>query len=282
MSRIVFLNGSFVPFEEAKIPVMDRGFLFADGVYEVSAVLDGKLIDNDAHIGRLARSLGELQIPMPYTPAEWTGFEEGLIARNALTEGVVYIQVTRGVAERDFGFARDLTPTVVMFTQVKRFIGAPLGENGAAVITVPDIRWQRRDIKSTGLLAQALAKQQAADAGAAEAFMVEDGFITEGGSSSVFLITRDNVIVTRPLSNAILPGITRASIMRLATEEGLRIEERAITVEEALAAAEVCYTSASSFVVPVNTIDGKPVGTGKPGPLVRKLRELYIAMARGA
>jgi len=280
MSRIVFLNGAFLPFEAARLPVMDRGFLFADGVYEVSAVLDGKLVDNEAHLARLERSLGELGITPPYTSAEWIGFQTELIRRNELSEGVVYLQVTRGVAERAFTFAPDLVPTTVMFTQVMRLIGAPLAETGADVITVPDIRWQRRDIKSTGLLAQVLAKQQAHQAGAAEAFMVEDGFVTEGASSSVFVITKAGVILTRPLSNAILPGITRQAVMRLAAEEGLTISERAFTVAEALEAAEVFYTSASSFVIPVVRIDGAAVADGKPGRFATRLRALYIEMAR--
>jgi D-alanine transaminase len=280
MSRIVFLNGAFVPAEDARLSIMDRGFLFSDGIYEVSAVLDGRLVDNDAHLARLDRSLGEIGITSPYSHAEWTAFQADLVRRNGLAEGIVYIQVTRGVAERAFTFARDLTPTVVMFTQVMRLIGAPLAEKGSAVITVPDIRWRRRDIKSVGLLAQVLAKQQAMEAGAAEAFMIEDGFVTEGGSSSVFLITKDRAIVTRPLSNAILSGITRAAVMRLAAEHGLTIEERAFTIAEALAGEEVFYTSASSFVIPVVSIDGKPIGDGQPGALVMRLRELYIQMAR--
>jgi D-alanine transaminase len=280
MSRIVFLNGAFLPYEAARLPVMDRGFLFADGVYEVSAVLDGKLVDNEAHLARLERSLGELGITPPYTSAEWIGFQTELIRRNELSEGVVYLQVTRGVAERAFTFAPDLVPTTVMFTQVMRLIGAPLAETGADVITVPDIRWQRRDIKSTGLLAQVLAKQQAHQAGAAEAFMVEDGFVTEGASSSVFVITKAGVILTRPLSNAILPGITRQAVMRLASEEVLTIEERAFTVAETLEAAEVFYTSASSFVIPVVRIDGAVVADGRPGRFATRLRALYIEMAR--
>lgn len=280
MSRIVFLNGEFLPEESARLPIMDRGFLFSDGVYEVSAVLDGRLVDNDAHLARLDRSLGELGIPQPFTREEWTGFQTNLIERNGLTEGVVYLQVTRGVAERAFTFARDLRPTTVMFTQVMRFVGAPLAESGASVITVPDIRWQRRDIKSVGLLAQVLAKQQAKEAGAAEAFMHEDGVITEGASSSIFLITTDGTILTRPLSNAILPGITRNAVMRLAREEHLTVVERPFTIAEALAAAEVFYTSASSFVIPVVRIDGTEITNGRPGRYATRLRELYIEMIR--
>jgi D-alanine transaminase len=279
MSRIVFVNGAFVPFEEAKVPIMDRGFLFADGIYEVSAVLNGRLVDNDAHLARLERSLKEIRIDNPYSAEEWTRLEEELVRRNGLVEGVVYMEVTRGAAERDFAFPKDVKPTVVMFTQPKTITRSPAAEAGVAVVTVPDIRWKRRDIKSVALLAQVLAKQAAAEAGVYEAWMVEDGHVTEGSSSTAFIITTDGRIVTRPLSNAVLPGITRQAVMRLAQESGLRIEERLFTVEEAHAAAEAFLTSASSFVMPVVTIDGKPVGNGKPGALTRRLRSLYLDMA---
>jgi len=279
MSRIVFVNGSFVPYEEARIPIMDRGFLFADGIYEVSAVIDGRLIDNEAHLARLERSLGEIRIANPYAIAQWIELEKELVARNNLREGLVYMQVTRGVAERDFAFPKDVAPTVVMFTQEKNMRGAPAAKAGAAVVTVPDLRWKRRDIKSVALLAQVLAKQAAAEAGVAEAWMVEDGKVTEGGSSTAFIITQDGTIVTRELSHALLPGITRKTVMRLAQEAQLRVEERAFSVEEAGQAREAFLTSATSLVLPVVSIDGKPVGDGKVGPLVTRLRELYLDMA---
>ena len=279
MSSIVFVNGSFLPFEEASIPIMDRGFLFADGIYEVSAVLNSRLVDNDAHLARLDRSLDQIRIANPYTAQEWTRLEEELVRRNGLVEGVVYMEVTRGAAERDFAFPKDAKPTVVMFTQVKNITRAPAAETGVAVVTVEDLRWKRRDIKSVALLAQVLAKQAAAEAGVFEAWMVEDGHVTEGSSSTAFIITRDGRIVTRPLSNAILPGITRQSVMRLAQEHGLKVEERLFTIEEAHAAAEAFLTSASSFVMPVIEIDGKPVGNGRPGALTRRLRQLYLEMA---
>lgn len=279
MSRIVYVNGAFLPYEEARIPIMDRGFLFGDGIYEVSAVLNSRLVDNEAHLARLERCLGEIRIPNPHTAEEWTRLEEELVRRNGLVEGVVYMEVTRGVAERDFTFPKDAKPTVVMFTQAKNISRSPAAEAGVAVITVPDIRWQRRDIKSVSLLAQVLAKQAAAEAGVFEAWMVEDGYVTEGGSSTSFIITEDRRIVTRPLSNAILPGITRQSVMRLAQENGLRVEERLFTLDEAHDAAEAFLTSASSFVTPVVKIDDRPVGDGKPGPLTRRLRQLYLEMA---
>ena len=282
MSRTVFVNGAFVPYEEAKIPIMDRGFLFADGIYEVSAVLDGRLVDSEGHFARLDRSLGEIRIRNPYGAAEWGRLCEELVRRNGLAEGLVYMQVTRGVAERDFAFPKESPPTVVMFTQAKSIRRAPHAETGVAVITVPDLRWKRRDIKSVALLAQVLAKQAAAEAGVAEAWMLEDGFITEGSSSTAFIITKDKRIVTRPLSNAVLPGITRLSVMRLAAENSLVVEERLFTLNEAHAAAEAFLTSASMLVTPVVAIDGQPVADGRPGPLTRRLRTLYLEMAGAA
>jgi D-alanine transaminase len=280
-ARTVYLNGEFLPFEQARVPIMDRGFLFADGIYEVSAILDGRLVDNAAHLARLDRSLGEIGIRNPHDAAAWERLQTELVSRNGVSEGLVYMQVTRGVAERDFAFpAADTPPTVMMFTQAKTVAANPLADKGARVVTVEDLRWKRRDIKSVALLAQVLAKQQAVEAGVSEAWMVEDGAITEGSSSTAFVITRNRTIVTRPLSTALLPGITRASVMRLAEEEGLTVEERLITVSEAYEAAEAFYTSASSFVMPVIEIDGRRIGEGTPGPLSRRLRELYLGLAR--
>jgi D-alanine transaminase len=280
MSRTIFLNGSFLPAEDAKVPVMDRGFLFADGVYEGMGVLGGRLVDNDAHLERLERSLAEVRIQNPYSRREWTRLEEELVSRNGMAEGFLYLQVTRGVAERDFLFPKAAAPTVMMFTQAKAIVNSPLAETGIAVASVPDLRWRRRDIKSLSLLAQVLAKQQAAEAGAHEAWMVdEDGFVTEGGSSSAFIITAGGSIIARPLSQAILPGITRRSLLRFAREAGLAIEERRFTLAEAFEAAEAFNTSASTFVLPVVSIDGRPVGTGRPGALTRRLRNLYLELA---
>jgi D-alanine transaminase len=279
--RIVYLNGAFLPFEEARVPIMDRGFLFADGIYEVSAIIDGKLVDNAAHLARLDRSLGEIGIRNPHDAAGWEKLQTELVARNGVREGLVYMQVTRGVAERDFAFPKAGTePTVMMFTQAKTVLANPLAESGARVITVEDLRWKRRDIKSVALLAQVLAKQQAAEAGVAEAWMVEDGAVTEGSSSTAFIVSRERVLVTRPLSTALLPGITRASVLKLAAEADLRVEERLIPVAEAYEAQEAFYTSASAFVMPVVEIDGRSIGEGRPGPLTRRLRELYIEAAR--
>jgi D-alanine transaminase len=279
MPRIVFVNGSFLPYEEARIPIMDRGFLFADGIYEVAAVLRGRLVDNAAHLARLERSLGEIRIANPHSAADWTKLEEELVRRNELQEGLVYMQVTRGVADRDFAFPTDAPPTVVMFTQPKSMMDSPLARSGAAIVTVPDLRWKRRDIKSVALLAQVLAKQAAAEAGVAEAWMVEDGFVTEGSSSTAFIVSQDRRIVTRPLSHAVLPGITRRAVMQLAGEVDLTVEERLFSVEEAHTAKEAFFTSATSLVMPVVSIDGERVGEGVPGPLTRRLRELYLGMA---
>lgn len=280
MDRIAYLNGAFVPLAEARISPLDRGFVFADGIYEVSAVLDGKLVDNDSHLARLKRSVGEIALDLPVTLEELVALERELVQRNKLTEGVVYMQVTRGVAERDFTFPKDVKPTLFMFTQQKNILASPSVEAGIKIKSVPDLRWARRDIKSVALLAQVLAKQAAAEAGCQEAWMIDDGFITEGGSSSAFIITADDVVVTRPNSTAVLPGCTRRALLALAATGAITVEERLFTLDEALAAKEAFIASASSFVQPVVAIDETPIGDGKPGPLTRRLRELYIAFAR--
>jgi D-alanine transaminase len=281
LDPIAYVNGDFVPLSEAKVSVLDRGFLFADGIYEVSAVLDGKLIDNESHLARLERSVGEIKLPLPETVARIKEIQHELIARNAVKDGLVYIQVTRGADKgRDFAFPKGVKPTLMMFTSVKDIVNAASAKTGIGVITVPDIRWSRRDIKSVALLAQVLAKQAAAEAGCGEAWMIEDGKVTEGGSSSAFILTKDDVLVTRENSSAILPGCTRKAVVRLAEERQLRVEERAFTIEEALKAKEAFITSASSFVQPVVKIDGETVADGKPGPMATRLREIYIEFAR--
>jgi D-alanine transaminase len=281
LEQFAYVNGSVVPLADAKVSVFDRGFLFADGIYEVSAVLDGKLIDNDSHLARLERSVGEIELALPETLPRIIELQKELIARNGLINGVIYMQVTRGaVIPRDFVFPKDAKPTFVMFTSEKDIVGAASAKTGIAVKTVPDIRWARRDIKSVALLAQVLAKQAAAEAGCAEAWMIEDGQVTEGGSSSAFILTQDDVLVTRQNSSAILPGCTRKAVMKLAEERQLRVEERAFSVEEALAAKEAFITSASLFVQAVVTIDGQTVANGKPGPMTNRLREIYVEFAR--
>jgi D-alanine transaminase len=281
LDPIAYVNGSFVPLSEAKVSVLDRGFLFADGIYEVAAVLDGRLVDNASHLARLQRSVGEIALPLPETLERIQEIQKELVARNQLDSGLVYLEVTRGAdAGRDFPFPKGVAPTLVMFTSAKDIINAPNARTGIGVISVPDIRWTRRDIKSVALLAQVLAKQAAAEAGCGEAWLIEDGVVTEGGSSSAFILTQDDVIVTRNNSNAILPGCTRKAVVALAEERQLRVEERPFSVAEALAAKEAFITSASSFVQPVVSIDGKQVGDGKVGPMATRLRELYVDFAR--
>ena len=281
MDSIAYVNGSFVPLSEAKVSILDRGFLFADGIYEVAAVLDGKLVDNASHLARLQRSVGEIALPLPESLESLTEIQRELIARNRLVNGLVYLEITRGAdAGRDFVFPKGVKPTLVMFTSVKDIVNAPAAKTGIRVITVPDLRWARRDIKSVALLAQVMAKQAAAEAGAGEAWMVEDGKVTEGGSSSAFILTQDDALVTRQNSTTILPGCTRKAVVKLAEERQLRVEERPFTVDEALAAKEVFVTSASLFVQPVVSIDGKIIANGRPGPMATRLREIYIDFAR--
>lgn len=282
MDRIAYVNGSFMPIADAKVSILDRGFLFADGIYEVAAVLEGKLIDNASHLARLQRSVGEISLKLPETTERIQEIQKELVARNNLVEGLVYLEVTRGAdKDRDFAFPKGVKPTLVMFTSVKNLNGPGAGA-GVDVITVPDIRWPRRDIKSVALLAQVLAKQAAAEAGAGEVWMIEDGMVTEGGSSSAFIVTHDDVLVTRQNSSAILPGCTRKAVVALAEERQLRVEERPFTVAEAVAAKEVFITSATAFVQGVVSIDGKTVGDGKPGSMTGRLRNIYIEFARAS
>jgi D-alanine transaminase len=281
MSRIAYVNGAFVPIEEARISILDRGFIFGDGIYEVTAVLDGGLVDNEAHIARLQRSLGEIGLASPIAMDELTRLELELIRRNDLAEGGVYLEITRGAADREFAFPKgDVAPSLVMFTQARALVDSPDAKTGISVKSVADIRWKRRDIKSVALLAQVMAKQEAVAAGCVEAWMVEDGEVTEGSSSSAFIITHDGAIVARPLTNEILPGVTRKAVLALAAEQNLTIEDRRFTLAEAFKAAEAFDCSASGFVMPVVQIDGKTVGNGAPGQLTLRLRELYIEHAR--
>ena len=221
--RTAWLNGAYLPLADARVPVTDRGFLFADGVYEVTAVLDRRLVDSAAHLARLERSAAEIGIALPLAPAAIEAIERELIARNDLDQGTVYLQLTRGGAERDFLSAPDLAPTLLLFTQAKDIIGSPAAREGIAVRTMPDQRWARRDIKSVMLLAQVLAKREAAASGAAEAWLVEDGVVTEGASSTALIVAADGTLVTRGLSNAILPGCTRRAVLALAERDGLRV-----------------------------------------------------------
>lgn len=279
MSRIVYVNGEFLPEEEAKISVFDRGFLFADGIYEVATVIQGQLIDNLPHLQRLKRSADELKMALPNTLEEIELIQKEMVKRNALEEGVLYLQVTRGAADRDFAFPQNAKPSLVMFTQAKKLVESSHANNGISVISLEDIRWNRRDIKTVQLLAPSIAKQAALEAGADDAWLIEEGFVTEGSSNNAYIISKDDVIITRQIGNEILSGITRASVLALAKEHGYKIEERPFTIEEAYGAKEAFVTSASTFVWPVKEIDGHMIGGGQPGPAARRLRELYLEAA---
>lgn len=279
MTRYVYLNGEFVEAGDAHISIFDRGFLFADGVYEVTAVLNGQLIDFAPHMERLRSSLAKLDMTLDMDDAAIEAFHRELMERNNLDNGIIYVQVTRGVAERDFAYPPDATPTVIAFTQPRDYGGDRNATDGVRVVTTPDLRWARRDIKSIALLPQAMGKQFAKQRGAFEAWMVEDGLVTEGTSSSAFILTADGVIVTRALGREILPGLTRSRLLALIEDEKLPVDQRPFSVEEALAAREAFLTSASSFVLPVVSIDGHPVGDGKPGPIASRLRARYLDFA---
>lgn len=279
MSRIVYVNGSYLPEEEATVSIFDRGFIFGDGIYEVSAVIAGKLVDCEAHLARLERSCGEIRLSLPWSKAELVAIHEELIRRNALDEGSIYLQVSRGACDRDFPFPKDVKPTLVMFTQARNFVNAPAAKTGIKVVSAPDLRWARRDIKSVNLLAPVLAKQIAAEAGAQEAWMVEDGVVTEGASSTAWIV-KGKTLISRPLSHKVLPGITRKAVLAFLAESDFTFEEREFTLDEALDAEEAFITSATSMVMPVTSIDGHSIHNGAPGPAALRLRELYIAHAR--
>lgn len=278
MSRTVYLNGEYLPEAEAKVSIFDRGFVMADGVYEVTSVLDGKLLDFPGHLTRLSRSLAELGMGNPHSDAEWLEIHRQLVARNEIVEGIVYLQVTRGnPGDRDFAYPPEGTPqTVVLFTQSKPGLAAnPQAQTGLKVVSVEDLRWSRRDIKTVQLLYPSMAKMEAKARGADDAWLVEDGFVTEGTSNNTYIV-KNGTIITRQLSTDILHGITRASLLRFAAEAQMKIEERPFTIEEAQSADEAFFTSASAFVLPVVEIDGAKVGGGKVGPVATRLRELYL------
>jgi D-alanine transaminase len=285
MSRIVYVNGAFLPEEAAKVSVFDRGFLMADGVYEVTSVLDGRLVDFDGHVGRLQRSLKELDMPMPMAVPDLLALHRDLVARNGVVDGLVYLQITRGApGDRDFVFPdpAETPQTVVMFTQSKPGLAdSPVARKGIAVISIADLRWARRDIKTVQLLYPSMGKMMAKKAGADDAWMVEDGLVTEGTSNNAWIV-KGNTIVTRQIGEDILAGITRAALLRYAAEAQVKIEERPFTLEEAKAADEAFITSATMFVTPVVRIDDAVLGDGSPGPVARRLRDIYIAESRKA
>ena len=284
MSRIVHLNGEYLPEDQAKVSVFDRGFVMADAVYEVTSVLDGKLIDFPGHMTRLQRSLGELSIRNPHSDEEWLAIHREMVARNDINHGMVYLQVSRGNGgDRDFVYPPEGTPpTVVLYTwQKPQLIDNPAAETGWKVCTLPDIRWHRRDIKTVQLLYPSMAKMEAKSKGCDDAWLVEDGLVTEGTSNNAYIV-KGGTIITRQLSSDILHGITRAAVLRFAREAQMTVEERSFSVEEALAADEAFITSASAFVMPVVEIDGKQLGDGTPGKVSRRLREIYLEESRAA
>lgn len=282
MSRIVYVNGSYLPEAEAKVSVFDRAFLFGDAVYEVTAVLGRRLVDFAAHLARLDRSLEEIALPAPLSHDDLRDLHRALIERNDIDEGIVYLQISRGAADRDFAYPDNAPPTVVAFTQVRPLIANPYAATGVKVITIPELRWRRRDIKSTSMLAQAMGKQAAKLKGAYEAWMIEDGCVTEGTSSSAFILDDAGVIRTQPLGHHILHGVTRRAVLRLAATQGASLDERPFTLAEALRAREAFMTAASAFVLPVVEIDGVTIGDGRPGPVARAFRDLYIEEARNS
>lgn len=280
--RTVYLNGQYLPETEAKVSIFDRGFLFADAVYEVVSVIDGKLIDFDGHVARLHRSMAELKMPQPPARAMLLTMCRELATRNAVNEGMIYFEVTRGnPGDRDFLFpSADLSPTIVGFTQSASLVERPQAETGVSVVTLPDRRWQMAHVKTTQLLYASLMKAEAKARGADDAWLVRDGFITEGTSQNAHIVTKDGVLVTHPLDSSILHGITQHAVLELARQGVVAIETRAFTVEEAKEAAEAMVTAASAFVLPVTRIDGVQLGDGTCGPVTRKLRETYIECAR--
>lgn len=283
MSRTVYVNGAYLPEEQATVSIFDRGFLMADGVYEVTSVLGGKLIDFAGHALRLERSLREMDMASPVTMDDLLAIHRELVARNSIDEGLVYLQITRGApGDRDFAFPDPaVTPsTIVLFTQAKPGLAdSPAAKTGIKVISIEDIRWGRRDIKTVQLLYPSMGKMMAKKQGCDDAWMVQDGFVTEGTSNNAYIV-KGGRIITRQLSNDILHGITRAAVLRFAAEAQMEVEERPFTVDEARGADEAFFTSASAFVMPVVEIDGAPIGGGKVGPVATRLREIYLEESR--
>jgi D-alanine transaminase len=283
--RTVYVNGEYLLENEAKVSIFDRGFLMADGVYEVTSVLDGKLIDFAGHAKRLERSLNALDMPHPAVLPDLLGVHRELVRLNAVEEGMIYLQITRGAPDdRDFVFPDPETtmPTVVLFTQNKPDLAnSPAAKKGIKVISIKDQRWARRDIKTVQLLFPSMGKMMAKAAGVDDAWMVEDGAVTEGTSNNAYIV-KDNTIITRHLGSEILHGITRAAVLRFAKEAQMKVEERCFTIAEAQAADEAFITSASTFVMPVVEIDGEAIGVGEPGAVVTRLREIYLEESRKA
>ena len=270
----VFLNGEFIDKDSAKISIFDRGFIFGDGIYEVVPVINSIIVEKDGFWDRFQRSLNEISLNLPYTNDEFESILNNLIEINSLKEGGLYIQITRGVAPRDFSFVKGVKPTIMAFAFSDSVLEHPAAKSGITIISTPDIRWKRRDIKSISLLGQCYAKNQATIAGADECFMVEDGYVTEAGSSSAFII-KDRTLITKPLSNEILPGIRRNRLLNLAKQIGLQIQERKFSMDEVYNADECFISAATIILLPVIKADGKAINGGKIGEYTIKLRELY-------
>ena len=278
-SDIVFLNGEFLPKDKAKISVFDRGFIFGDGIYEVVPVMNGVLIDKIEFWERFKRSLKEIALNFPYKDSEFESILNELIAKNALKEGGVYMQITRGIASRDFAFTKGLKPTIMAFVYAANIQNNEFASKGISVVSVPDIRWKRRDIKSISLLAQCYAKEMALNAGADEGFMVENGKVTEATSASAFII-KDKTLITKPFSNEILPGIRRQNILKFAREMNLSVAERAFSMNEVYEADEVFISAASLPILGVIKADGKMIANGKVGKFTQLLRQRYLQKMR--
>jgi D-alanine transaminase len=278
MSRIAYVDGAYRPHGDAAVHIEDRGYQFADGVYEVIAVRGGKLIDEALHLARLRRSLAELRIDGALADAPLKVVLREVIRRNGVGNGIVYLQITRGIAPRDHAFPKGARPIVVLTARRSRPANPKVAGEGIGVITIPDIRWQRCDIKTISLIGNVLGKQQAREAGAYEAWMVDgDGHVTEGTSTNAWIVTGDNLVLTRAAENAILNGVTRQALIAIIHREGFKFAERPFTVAEAKAAREAFLTSTTSDVTPVVEIDGQPVANGVPGLLTQKLRADYLA-----
>lgn len=282
MVRVVYVNGVYAPYDQAFVHVEDRGFQFADAVYEVCEVTAGRLVDERLHIERLRRSMRELRMALPASDRALGAVMRETVRRNRVSSGFVYVQVSRGVATRDFAFPGENTPpTVVCYARSKAAGSAERrAQEGMRVITMPDIRWRRPDIKSVSLLPNALARQMAVDAGAGEAWLVdENGLVTEGAACNAWILASDDTLITRPAEMNILRGVTRTVLLKALDEDGIAFLERPFSVEEAMRAKEAFNTSASATVMPVIAIDGHEVGNGKPGPVTLRLRKLFRAKA---
>ena len=279
MKRTVYVNGSFVREDLANISIFDRGFLFADSIYEVTGVIDSKLVDNNKHLNRLRDSLKFMNIDLTMTNNEIESIQNELIEKNDLDNGMVYLQISRGSEDRDFLYSQSIEPTVVIFTQRKNFFKDPKALKGITVITQEDNRWKYKDIKTTSLLGSVLAKNEAKRKGADDSWYTKDGFVTEGAASNAFIINKEKVIKTHPLSSDILPGTTRSTVFEIAKLLDLTVKEEPFSVDEAIDSKEAFITGAGTLVVPVIKINQSVIGDGQPGEITNAIREKYLSIA---